>query len=270
MLKTTLYKACFILSSFIFMSVASESRTIGHKPVVEAEVPVVNKTGAHHFDSSGLCTCIPFSAGEENAQLPRIKINKNVASFAKKYSKENGYFLNKAKARSIRYFNIIDSVFTELEMPLELKYLAFIESGMKYNAISWVGAVGPWALMPVAAKQYGLKVSRKNDERLDYYKSTKAAAALLTDLYNKYGDWLLVIAAYNSGPAWVDKAIKRSGSRNFWALQQFLPKETQKHIKKYIAVHYHFEGHGSLTTMTKAETAAHIKAVADWVEKHKE
>ena len=224
----------------------------------------------HHFDSSGLCTCIPFSVEDELAKAPRIQINKNVAAFAKKYHKENGFFLDKAKRKINSYFDIIDSVFEENGMPVELKYLAFIESGLKYNVKSWAGAVGPWALMPVAARQYGLKVSRGHDERLDYYKSTHAAAALLNDLYNKYGDWILVIAAYNSGPGWIDKAIKLSGSKNYWALQQFLPKETQKHIKKFIAVHYHFEGHGSLVTMTKAETQAHIKAVAAFVEKQQE
>lgn len=273
MLKRKLYKASFIISSFILAAVASGSRipSTGYTPAPEpAPSPVLHNKGMHHFDSSGLCTCLPFTGSEEMVKAPRIQINRNVAGFVKKYNKENGFFLNKAKAKSIRYFNIIDSVFTELGMPLELKYLAFIESGMKHNAISWAGAVGPWALMPVAAKQYGLTVTRKYDERLDYYKSTHAAAALLNDLYDKYGDWVLVIAAYNSGPGWVDKAIKLSGSKNFWSLQQYLPKETQKHIKKFIAVHYHFEGHGSLVTMTKSETDAHIKAVSKFVEKQQE
>jgi len=268
MLKRKLYKAGFIISSFIFMAVTSGSIPAGKRPA--APSPVIHKTGMHHFDSSGLCTCLPFTTPDGMVNAPRIQVNKNVAGFVKKYNKENGYFLDKAKNKSIRYFNIIDSVFTELGMPPELKYLAFIESGMKHNAISWVGAVGPWALMPVAARQYGLTVTRKYDERLDYYKSTHAAATLLNDLYDKYGDWVLVIAAYNSGPGWIDKAIKLSGSRNYWALQQFLPKETQKHIKRFIAVHYHFEGHGSLVTMTKAETATHIKAVAAFVEKQEE
>ncbi len=268
MLKRKLYKASLIISSFIFMAVTSGSIPAGKRPAVPS--PVIHKPGMHHFDSSGLCTCLPFTSSEEMVKVPRIQVNKNVAAFVKKYNKENGYFLNKAKAKSIRCFNIIDTVFMELGMPPELKYLAFIESGMKHNAISWAGAVGPWALMPVAARQYGLAVTRKYDERLDFYKSTHAAAALLNDLYDKYGDWILVIAAYNSGPGWIDKAIRLSGSKNYWSLQQFLPKETQKHIKKFIAVHYHFEGHGSLVTMTKAETESHIKAVAKYREKQKE
>ena len=79
-----------------------------------------------------------------------------------------------------------------------------------------------------------------------------------------------MIAAYNCGPGGVQKAIKRSGSHNYWALQNFLPEETRKHVKKFIAVHYHFEGHGGVTTLTKAETESHIKAVAAFVKKQQE
>ena len=84
-------------------------------------------------------------------------------------------------------------------------------------------------------------------------KSTKAAALYLRDLYGEFGDWLLVVAAYNSGPAPVYAAIRKSGSRNFWKLQRHLPQETRDHVKKYIATHYYFEGKGSVTTLTRAE-----------------
>ena len=265
MLKRKLYKACFVLSSFILMAVSSGSRSVNKKS--GKSLSVAHKSGMHHFDSSGLCTCIPFNAKDELTNAPRIQLNKNAAPFVKGYIKKNGFFLDRAKDRIHPYFTIIDSVFEQFELPVELKYLAFVESGLKYNVISWSGAVGPWALMPKAAKQYGLKIPRHNDERLDYYKSTQAAAGLLTDLFAKYGDWLLVIAAYNCGPGGVQKAIKRSGSRNYWVLQNFLPEETRKHVKKFIAIHYYFEGHGSVTTMTKAETETHIRAVEAFVKK---
>ena len=135
-----------------------------------------------------------------------------------------------------------------------MKYLAVIESGLKFNAISWAGACGPWAFMPAAAQQYGLSIRRGNDERLDYVKSTHAAARLLTDLYQKYGDWLLVLAAYNGGPGNVDKAIRKSGgSKDFWTLQYNLPVESMNHVKKFIGTHYIFEGEGGITTVTKSE-----------------
>ena len=152
------------------------------------------------------------------------------------------------------YLDMMDEVLTQHGLPKELKYLAVIESGLKYNAISRTGAVGPWAFMPAAAKDYGLKMTKYNDDRLDYYKSTHAAARLLTDLYQKYGDWLLVLAAYNGGPGNVNKAIKKSGgSKDFWALQYNLPNESMNHVKKFIATHYIFEGEGGITTITKKE-----------------
>jgi membrane-bound lytic murein transglycosylase D len=255
MLKRKLLKVYFIIGSFILAAIAFGSISAGNKIV-----RVKHKAATHQFDSSGLCTCIPFTVTTELTNAPRIQLNKNAASFVKQYNKKNGLFLDKLRDKKQSYFDIIDSVLQQNEIPAELKYLAFIESGLNLNAFSRSGATGPWALMPAAARQYGLKISKK-DERLDYYKSTEAAAKLLTDMYAQYGDWLLVIAAYNSGPAWIDKAIKRSGSRDYWKLQNFLPVETRSHVKRFIAAHYHFEGHGSLVTMTTTETEEHIQAV---------
>jgi membrane-bound lytic murein transglycosylase D len=107
--------------------------------------------------------------------------------------------------------------------------------------------------MPETAKLLGLKVSTKYDERTNYRKSTKAAAIYLKDLHREFGDWLLVLAAYNCGPGPVHSAIKTSGSRNFWKLQNYLPAESRGHVKKFIATHYYFEGQGGVTTLTKAE-----------------
>ena len=218
-------------------------------------------THLHRLDSGGLNDRMPVADSTAFSTAPVIALNKNASSFVAAYIKKNGFFLGKTSRSNAAHFKIMDAVFKQNEMPVELKYLAFIESGLQRNAGSWAGAVGPWALMPVAAKQYGLKITGHKDERLDYTKSTKAAAALLSDLYTKYADWLLVIAAYNCGPGGIDKAIKKSGSHHYWTLQKFLPEETRKHIKKFIAVHYYFEGHGSVATLTKAETDDHIKAV---------
>lgn len=182
------------------------------------------------------------------------KLNPMAISFVQNFINRNrkGFLAMKEWARP--YFDMMDEVLTQHGLPKELKYLAVIESGLKHNALSYSGAVGPWAFMPAAAKEYGLKMSRHNDERLDYYKSTHAAARLLTDLYQKYGDWLLVLAAYNGGPGNVNKAIKKSGgSRDFWTLQHYLPAESMNHVKKFIGTHYIFEGEGGITTVTKKE-----------------
>jgi membrane-bound lytic murein transglycosylase D len=124
------------------------------------------------------------------------------------------------------------------------------------RATSWVGAGGPWQFMPYTARDYGLVVNGFTDERRDYYKSTHAAARYLLTLYRQTKDWLLVIAAYNGGPGRVFSAIKRSGSRNFWALQYYLPQESRNHVKKFIATHYIMEGSGGVTTMGASPAAA--------------
>jgi membrane-bound lytic murein transglycosylase D len=182
------------------------------------------------------------------------KLNPMAVSFVKNFiNKNEGGFL-KMKQWAKPYFDMMDEVLEQHGLPKELKYIAVIESGLKYNANTRSGAAGPWAFMPAAAREYGLKITKHVDERMDYKKSTHAAASLLTDFFARYGDWLLVIAAYNSGPGNVDKAIRKcGGSKDFWVIQHFLPNETMNHVKKFIATHYIFEGEGGITTVTKKE-----------------
>ncbi|MBI2730278.1 MAG: lytic transglycosylase domain-containing protein [Sphingobacteriales bacterium] len=187
------------------------------------------------------------------APSPKIQLNKFANAFVRTYIKENNTGLEKLKERSKAGFKTIDAIFTKYEIPLELKYLAVIESKLNPKATSQVGAKGYWQFMASTARIYGLKVKGSIDERTHQYKSTVAAAKYLKSLYDDLGDWLLVVAAYNSGTGYVYKAIKKAGSRDFWRLQYFLPKETRNHVKRFISVHYYFEGEGSETTLTKAE-----------------
>ena len=180
--------------------------------------------------------------------------------------KQNNECLEAVREKSPASFAFIDTVFTKYDLPLELKYLAVVESELNPKAVSKVGAVGTWQLMPATAKILGLKITRKYDERKNFKKSTKAAALYLRDLYTQYGDWLLVLAAYNCGPKPVNNAIRRSGSRNFWKLQQYLPAESRDHVKKYIATHYYFEGRGGITTLTKAENIKYAQTMARWMD----
>jgi len=263
MLKKKLYIAGVIIVCMAL--VAAASGKIAQLKRDFYNTPIADKALSHQFDSNGLCTCIPFSSDDEINDAPKVQLVSSVASFVKKYNQHNGLYLDKAKKKTEKYFNVVDSILRLNDVPAELKYLAFIESGMSKNPVTRTGAIGPWALMPKAAKQYGLKTGA-NDERLNFSKSTAAAAKLMKDMYADYGDWLLVVAAYNCGPGGMERAMKKSGSRDYWQLQNFLPAETRSHIKKFIAVHYHFEGHGSLVTMTKKETEAHIQAVAAFTE----
>jgi membrane-bound lytic murein transglycosylase D len=136
---------------------------------------------------------------------------------------------------------MIDQILNQYHLPKELKYLAVIESHLKANATSWVGAAGPWQFMPETARDYGLIVNEERDDRRDFFASTHAAAKMLNDLFALYQDWLLVIAAYNGGPGRVNSAIQKSKSNDFWTLQHFLPEESRKHVKKFIATHYVME-----------------------------
>ncbi|MEO5593010.1 MAG: lytic transglycosylase domain-containing protein [Chitinophagaceae bacterium] len=213
------------------------------KTVTAAAVPVAKKKGFKDlFDNDNLAN----NAG------PRL--NPRAISFVQDYIEKNTEDLEDMRGWGKPYFNVMDAILISYKLPKELKYLAVIESRLHTSAVSWAGAVGPWQLMPATARVLGLKVNHKTDERTNYIKSTRAAARYLNDLYDQFGDWLLVIAAYNGGPGNVQKAIRKSGSRNFWDLQYYLPAESRNHVKKFIGTHYIFEGQGGLTTLTKKET----------------
>ena len=193
-----------------------------------------------------------FDNDQANVAGPRL--NPRALSFVQDYIEKNSEDLENMRGWGKPYFNVMDAILVSHNLPKELKYLAVIESRLHTSAVSWAGAVGPWQLMPVTARVLGLKVTRKIDERTNYVKSTHAAARYLNDLYDQFGDWLLVIAAYNGGAGNVMKAIRKSGSRNFWDLQYYLPAESRNHVKKFIGTHYIFEGQGGLCTLTKKET----------------
>ncbi len=169
------------------------------------------------------------------------QVNPNAELYMRDYLKKHSSQLVKMKSYAAPYFDLIDQIFSQYGLPKELKYLAVIESSLKTSATSWVGAAGPWQFMPETAKNHGLKIGRYNDERRDYFKSTNAAARFLLKLYKDLHDWLLVIAAYNGGPGRVYSAIQKSGSRDFWNLQYYLPLESRNHVKKFIATHYVME-----------------------------
>ena len=167
--------------------------------------------------------------------------NEYVNDFVRKYLELHNKTLGNVQSSGDHSFSVIDNVLEKKNMPKELKYLAVIESALNHNAVSRAGAVGPWQLMETTARGLGLKVSRHNDDRRDLYKSTTAATKYLELLYSQLNDWLLVIAAYNSGPVPVQRAIERTGSHNFWDIKEFLPRETQGHVLAFIATASIFE-----------------------------
>lgn len=176
--------------------------------------------------------------------LSQNEVHPSMVSFAQDHLRTRSKLYGAMKVWGRPYFNLYDRILLQYNLPLQLKYVSVIESNLQSTALSRVGAVGPWQLMPDLAREMGLNVGRMYDERLDYVKSTYAAAKYMKQLYGQFNDWLLVIAAYNCGPGGVQRAIKKSGSKSFWQMQYHLPEETRNHVKKFIAVHYFFEGDG--------------------------
>jgi membrane-bound lytic murein transglycosylase D len=181
-----------------------------------------------------------------------IEMHPKAISFVQSYIEKEGPGLRKMKTWAKPYFNLYDEILTANGIPVELKYLSVIESHLSSQAISWAGAAGPWQIMPAEATRLGLKLL-PNDERMDYQKSTQAAATILRELYQQFGDWLLVVAAYNGGAGRLGKAIEKKKTKDFWALQYELPLETRNHVKKFIATHAIFEG-VSMTELDKTQS----------------
>ncbi len=137
------------------------------------------------------------------------------------------------------YFPIFEQILDKYKIPLEIKYLPIVESAMDPFAVSRSGATGLWQFMLGTGLRYDLEINSLVDERLDPVKETEAAAKYLKDMYDIYGDWLLVLAAYNSGPANVNKAIRRSGGKtSFWEIYPYLPRETRGYVPAFIAITY--------------------------------
>ena len=142
------------------------------------------------------------------------------------------------------YFPIFEEMLDRYNLPVELKYLAIVESALNPVAISRAGAVGLWQFMPTTGKIYGLTPGQNVDDRRDPFKSTDAACRHFIDLYNRFGDWNLVLAAYNAGAGSVAKAIKRNGGEtDYWKVQPYLPRETQNYVPAFIAVCYVMNHH---------------------------
>ncbi|MDD7461659.1 MAG: transglycosylase SLT domain-containing protein [Prevotellaceae bacterium] len=165
--------------------------------------------------------------------------NDVVQKFIDKYSNQLRRSVSYMLGAANFYMPIFEQALETYGLPLELKYLPVIESALNPNAVSRVGATGLWQFMLATGKQYGLEVNSLVDERRDIVKSSYAAAEYLSDLYKIFGDWNLVIAAYNAGPQSINKAIHRAkGEKDYWKIYPYLPKETRGYVPGFIAANY--------------------------------
>ena len=176
--------------------------------------------------------------------LPYNEIVRNyIIMYSEKMPQRMGHMLGLCRY----YMPIFEEIFNRYDMPEELKAMTIIESAMNPTAVSRVGAKGMWQFMYNTAKQYGLHVDSFVDERMDPVKSAEAAAQFLQDAYEIFGDWNLAIASYNCGAGNVNKAIRRAGSRDFWSIWPFLPRETRGYVPAFVGALYtlnYYKEHG--------------------------
>ena len=176
---------------------------------------------------------------EMNASSPfEYRFNAEVKKWIIFYISKQ-YFVGRLVGVSLLYYPMFEEQMDRYDVPLEMKHLAIVESALNPTAKSWAGAGGLWQFMVKTGQMYDLSVTSYVDDRFDPYKATNAAAHHMKDLYDIYGDWALVLAAYNAGPGTINRAIRRAdGETNYWKIKSFLPKETQQYVPAFIGASY--------------------------------
>ncbi len=173
-----------------------------------------------------------------------LEHNPYVEAYIKVYTVERRDQVRRMLGLQHVFFPIFEEVLDREKLPMELKYLAVVESALNPHAVSRAGATGLWQFMFTTGKQYGLNVTSHVDERRDPVKATEAAVEYFKNMYRIYHDWLLVIAAYNCGPGNVNKALKLgNGKTSFWDIREFLPRETRGYVPAFVAAVYAFNYH---------------------------
>ncbi len=175
-----------------------------------------------------------------DAKTPfNLDYNSAVRPYIEMYTSRRRELVSRMLGMAKLYFPLFEEKLDKYDLPLELKHLAIVESALNPNAVSKAGAAGLWQFMYGTGKMFGLNVTSYVDDRRDPYKATEAACKYFKFLYKMFGDWQLVLAAYNGGPGTVNKAIRRSGGKKtYWEIRPYLPKETQGYVPAFIAVNY--------------------------------
>lgn len=206
--------------------------------------PVFPKNNKYKFTQDSVPKYDEYTFQARLAKLDAVSpfdlvYNEHVKSFINLYAVRKRESVSRMMGVAQLYYPMFEEVFDRYNIPLELKHLAVIESALIPYAKSHAGATGLWQFMYPTGKMYGLNVSSYVDERCNPYKATVAAAEYLKSLYGMFGDWQMVLAAYNAGPGTITKAIRRSGGKKtYWEIRPFLPTETQGYVPAFIAANY--------------------------------
>ena len=241
-------------------------------------------TNYHHSTPPPTYTVVPSYTDQDlqvrlqtlSALAVKPQLDAVVKSYVKTYSSRKRDKTEKMLGKMVMYFPMFEKYLAENNMPEDIKYLSVVESALNPVAVSRAGATGLWQFMPMTGKEYGLEINVNIDERRDPHESTKAAIAYLKRLHNKYQDWELALAAYNSGPGRVNRAIRRGRSKNFWKIKKYLPKETRNYVPAFVAANYivNFYKHHNLspqypsiemqlTTSTKVYQTLSFREISD-------
>ena len=230
-LKVVFYDNPLVASfdSILLSNLSFTESLFGNEMRVDTSVPPVFSDSVYEARIQQLDTKTPID----------LVYNPYVKQYINVYTKQRRQQMSRMMGLAAYYFPVFEEVLDQFNLPLELKYLALVESALNPKAKSWAGATGLWQFMYNTGKEHNLKVSSYVDERMDPYRATVAACEFFEKSYSVYRDWSLVLASYNSGRGNVNKAIRRSGGkRNYWQIRRFLPKETRSYVPAFIAVCY--------------------------------
>jgi len=206
--------------------------------------PIFPKNNKYKFAQDSIPRYDDYTYQARLAKLDAVSpfdliYNAHVKGFIDLYTVRKRESVSRMMGVAQLYYPMFEEVLDKYNIPLELKHLAVIESALIPYARSRAGAMGLWQFMYPTGKMYGLNVSSYIDERCDPYKATVAAAEYLKSLYTMFGDWQMVLAAYNAGPGTISKAIRRSGGKKtYWEIRPYLPTETQGYVPAFIAANY--------------------------------
>lgn len=250
MRKFVLLTAFTIFSAYAFGQTQPDSVVIDSLEVAQAEEEMFYKTDTADFVYYSLPSVLEYVPGDDHPALIEDRLrclennmplhyNDKIHAFINYFTIRDREYTKMVMRRKNLYFPLFEKYLAKYGLPDELKYLSIIESGLNPRATSRVRAVGLWQFMSATGRYYGLSNDWYIDERMDPDKSTDAACRYLRDLYGMFHDWELALAAYNTGPGNVKKAIRRSGyKKTFWEIYPQLPRETRAYVPQFVAMIY--------------------------------